>query len=58
MAEEATSKELKQIYDMGTYQAIDAIKLTQKGKNASFIFPDVYNRKEGWQNEKPYICYW
>ena len=38
-AEEATTKELKQIHDMGTYQSMNAIKLTQKGKKWRHYLP-------------------
>ena len=38
-AEEATSKELKQIHDMGAYQPMDATKLTQKGGKCKLYLP-------------------
>ena len=38
-AEEATTKELKQIHDMGTYQPMDTTKLTQKGNKWRHYLP-------------------
>ena len=37
-AEEATTKELKQIHDMGTYQPLNVTKLTKKERQEALLF--------------------
>ena len=47
-AEEATTKELKQIHDMGTYQPLDATKITKKERMealSSLLF--ITERRDG-----------
>ena len=47
-AEEATTKELKQIHEMGTYQPMDATKLTQKGKmEALYSLVFITEKRDG-----------